>query len=147
MRTIITTFFITMAMVISAQEDIAKNMITKTEISIFKSQKEMLAGHVQNKHAALSGAIQYQVLAVEEFKKSNFSQAVCYTSKAREYTTEILSGANVPGLDYYLLTNDEKQMRTTNNCSASENLTPAIIGDPVLMDPEQLRRDYKISLN
>jgi hypothetical protein len=148
MRIIISTFFIALSIIISAQEDVARNMITKTEVSIFKSQKEMLVGHVQNKQAALSNAIRYQVLAVKEFNKSNFSIAMCYSSKAREYTTEILSDVpNLSGLDYYLLTNEEKQMRVQNNCAASETEIPVLISDAVLMNPDQLRSSYKISLN
>jgi hypothetical protein len=147
MRIIISTIFIAMSFFISAQEDVARDMISKTEVSIFKSQKEMLVGHVQNKQAALSSAVQYQELAIGEFNKGNFSKAMCYTSKSREYTISILSGANIPGLDYYLLTNEEQQMRTQNNCIAFETETPVLISDAVLMSPDQLRNSYKISLN
>ncbi len=147
MRIIISTIFMAMSLFISAQEDVARDMITKTEVSISKSQKEMLVGHAQNKQAVLSNAVQYQVLAIEEFNKGNFSKAMCFTSKSREYTIDILSGANISGLNYYQLTNEEQQMRTQNNCAASETTTPARISDAVLMSPDQLRNSYKISLN
>ncbi len=147
MRIIISAIFIVMSLIISAQQDVARDMINKTEVAISKSQKEMMVGHSQNKQPLLSNAVQYQVLAVEAFKQNDFSKAMCYTSKAREYTTEILSELNLSGLNFYLLTNEEKQMRTQNNCAVNETLTPVLISDAVLMSPDQLRTTYTISLN
>lgn len=124
-----------------------KDLITRTEVSIYKAQKEMIAGHSQNKQVSLSNAIQYQVIAVEAFKLKDFSKAMCFSSKAREYTIEILTELKLPSLNYYLLSSEEKLMRIKNNCSVSETLIPVLINDSILMSPDLLRTTYKISLN
>jgi hypothetical protein len=133
---------------IQSQEVItSRDLLNKTEISIYKAQKEMIVGYFRNKQLSLSNAIQYQALAIEAFKLNAFTKAMCFSTKAREYSTEILLELNLPGLNYYLLTNEEKQMRIKNNCAASEVLVPLIINDSILLSPALLRNTYKIGLN
>lgn len=152
MKTIITTLFIAMATIIPAQEDVVRSMINRTEISILKSQKEILGGNVQQKPQELSLAVKYQVLAVEAFKNNKSSAAVCYSYQAREHALGILKEAKISGLDFYMLNSDEQALINENKCSdqsaeMEKHIPAGVIDNSELLDPVKLSATYKISLN
>ena len=156
MKNIISTIFIMMSFMLSAQEDAARNMVNKTETSIYKAQKEIMAGHVQSKPAELSFAIRYQEKAVETFKAGDFSRAMCYSSISRQYALEILSGLDKEKLakikEYFSLTQDENELINKHNylneiTENKRNISTDLIDNSSLVNPEILRNNYKISLN
>lgn len=147
MRIIITTFFIAISMMVSAQEDIARNMINKTELTIQKSQKEMIAGNTTQAEADLSMAVKYQVKAIEAYKNNDPAKAICYTTKAREHALTILLPLKIPGISSYRLSEDERNLGTQHNCASLEAIPAGLIDSSVLMNPDQLNATYKISLN
>lgn len=152
MRAIIFTLLIVASITAFSQQDAVKSMINRSEISIYKSQKQMISGNAQQKQQELSQAVKFQQLAVQEFKNNNMSLAICYTSKARQYTTDILSSSKLQGLDFYLLNNEEKSLIKENNCFEKDSdlqkaITPNVIEDDILMSPDKLSVSYKISIN
>lgn len=128
-----------------------RKLIKATEISIYKAQKEMIAGNSPSKPLELSKAIYYQEQAVSEFKKQNYSDAAFYSIKARQYSNQILTDMNLVGLNAYLLNEEEKVIQKlnmyedTNNNSKSE-VPVDVIEDSILSDPTKLSENFEITL-
>lgn len=125
-------------------------LIKNTEISIYKAQKEIIAGNSPSKPLELSTAIYNQVKAVNEFKKLNYSAAAYYSIKARQYSNQILSDINLVGLEAYLLNDEEKNIQESSTYGESYNskseVQLGIIGDSILLDPNKLSEYFKITL-
>lgn len=129
------------------REDVLQ-IVSRTETAISNAQKQMLAGQVLNLKKELSISVRYQALAIEEFKKSNFSNAACFSSKSREYASKVLLEAKIQGLDFYLINENEKTTLKKANCQNQIiQVSEELIDDKILLDYNQLRVNYKISIN
>lgn len=135
-----------------AQNENLRAVISKSEISIRKAQKEMISHHDNQQTENLSLAIKYQELAVKEWKAGRQNKAVCLSILAREYSNKILSYFQLKGIDFYLMSEDEKVSEKTCGCADKrmeyEKLISNIqIDSSLLTNPESLDNNYKISLD
>jgi len=133
------------------QNTSVKSLLNRTETSIYKGQKQLIAGALPKSTTELVLAVKYQVLAVEAFKANDPKSAVCYSLKAREYTNELFTKIQMNN-SYFLLNEDEVKLAAEKNYSSSdESYKTKITADPieesVLLDPQRLGISYKISTN
>jgi hypothetical protein len=129
-----------------------KELLTRTETSIYKAQKEIIAGHTTKQPMELSLAIVFQVMAVESFKNNELKLATCYSLKAREYSNRILVQMKLKGMDYYMLNADELVLSKQYNFNSNDEVfkLKAIskpIDDSILFDTQKLHTSYLISTN
>lgn len=137
----------------NAQEDLVRLLINKTEISIHKLQKEIIAGHISTeKKNELSLSIKYQVKAVEAFKNNqqNIIMAINYSSKAREIAIDVLGNYNKGLTEYFIFNDGEKQLQKNADFLSQKNslmIDSNQIEESILLSAQELSNHYKITLN
>lgn len=132
-----------------SQTDLEKSLIGRTEQSIYKAQKEMIAGHINKDFNNFQLALKFQQESVKAFKSGDISGAVCYSSKARSYTTLILKQSE-KSFEAYNLNADEKQLEEKYKCSGINNaatLNEEPANEIILLDPVKLSTTYHLSID
>ncbi|MBI3521309.1 MAG: hypothetical protein HY062_18355 [Bacteroidetes bacterium] len=129
-----------------------KSLVSRTEVSIYKAQKEMIAGKAVKKPKELSAAIQLQVIAVSAYKSNDLKSAVWYSLKAREYSNAILEEMKLEGIDQYLLNSSENNLLQKYKYESSDEdfhsrIAPNVIEETILFDPQKIRASYLMSVN
>lgn len=135
-----------------AQNEDWSSIISKTEISIRKAQKEIISHQDSKEIEKLSNAVKYQMQAVKEWEAGHQNRAVCLSIIAREYSNQILSYFQVKGIDFYSFSVEEKTTEKTCECSQKRNeneplISKVIVETSELTKTESLDNRYKISLN
>lgn len=153
MKPVLLILFFYFCLNVQAQDNNSvKELLTRTETSIYKAQKEMIAGHATKQPMELSLAIVFQVMAVESFKNNELKLATCYSLKAREYSNQILVQMKLNGMDYYMLNSNELGLSKQYNFNSNDEVfkLKAIskpIDDSILFDAQKLHTSYLISTN
>lgn len=136
----------------SQSDNSVNDLLNRTEISIYKAQKEMIAGNSPKKVQELSLSIKCQVLAIDAFKNNDSKLAVCYSLKSREYSNDILVQMILKGIENYLLNSSEIQLAKQYNFNTQDeiyrsNVSQSLIDESILFNPQKLGTSYKITIN
>jgi hypothetical protein len=121
----------------SQNKEVAESIISKTEIAIYKFQKEINRSNEHSKINKLILAAQYQVKAVQLFKDLNFSDAISFSLKSREICTQSLTelGLSQSQLSFYFIESSEitfykeevfLNFNPENNISTEDIIKPEI---------------------
>lgn len=136
----------------SQDANASRDLLNRTETSIYKAQKEMIAGNSTKKIQELSEAVNYQVLAIQFYNNNDFKSAICFSVKSREYTNRILTSMNLKNASNYNLNPLEIDLAKSVNYNSQDELYKTklltkYIDESILFDAQKLREHYKISIN
>src|ERR1035437_7926470 len=73
-----------------SQDDVYKSCIKRTDIVVYKAQKQMLATHSKEAHGKLAKAVLLQSNAIKSYQDQNKTMSVCYSLLARQYDLDII---------------------------------------------------------
>lgn len=153
MKKLLLLILLTITVKINYSQDnlLVRTLIRNTEISIYKAQKEIIASQSHTMLFQLSAAITQQVNAIEEFGNQNYSIAAFYSIKARQYSNKVLADIQIKGLDAYLLNAEETAIQKSKEyqkweSSSEPRMSNDLIENSILLDPDKLSKNFKISL-
>ncbi|MGZ4036339.1 MAG: hypothetical protein ACXVPQ_00835 [Bacteroidia bacterium] len=138
------------ALLSSQTADQAKAFITRSQMALFKSQKELLKQSNRNYDAALKKSIKFQLMAVKLFKQNNFKDAVGFSFKSRSQSLEILNNVCKEAVANLGLNSDEKgycNVSEYNKLEAKSGLlTPAETEKVESMDVTRIQQLNELEL-
>lgn len=100
---------------ISQTNEQANGFLNKSQVAIYKTQKEMIRQAEQSQAADFKKAIQFQAIAVAYFKSGNFKEAVEYSYHSRIQSVSLLENLSKPTAKYFELSEEEKTFCKPND--------------------------------
>lgn len=142
---IIFCFFV--STLFSQNKELSESILSKTEVAVYKLQKEIIRSNEYSKINKLILAAQYQAKAVQLFKDLNFPDAVSFSLKSREISTQGLTelGLNQQQLSYYLIESNEMlfyKKEAILNFNSEKSIT-----NEDIINPDFFSNTLNISIN
>jgi hypothetical protein len=145
---IILTFF-TCGAFISQTAEQSRAFINKSQIAVFKVQKEMISQSLKINEADFRNAIRDQAIAVKFHKAGKFAESIAFSYKARMKSIELLEGPNKSASGFFNPTQEEKNLVADTSLSANGQLTKEEskkIEELNILDTQKLR-EIELNIN
>ncbi len=101
----------------------SKQFFNKTNMAIYKCQKEILRSNSSSEDAAYRELLKLQLEAKKQFTQANFKMAVAFTNDAKQKSLIILNKLNSSSVAYFENTKDERDLIKQIDIQSLPNLS------------------------